>query len=535
MGMGTPPQQQMPSQPPAGMGVPPQQRPSQPPMGMGTPPQQQMPSQPPAEMGMSPQGGVYNGPQTNGMPMQQQQQVGVATAKKPMNKGVLIIGGLVLAGIILIVAIIMVISSLFSGAKDDANLGIWNAVEFNAMGVTLTPSEYGSEVALELKSGGNCTLVIDGDGYDAKWELEGTDFIVSDGSDEFVGTLANGELKLINLLNMGIDITFMKDGAPAPRPEPTPDTSTTSGGLPSTSSGNGSELTGYWNRSWYGIVSLYETDGKYEEFYYDTLDAYIVVNVNDNGVGQFSVYADDGMGEPFVAGDCTVQIGEEAGLYATSVNMGDTTLNADDWAFLPSSLEFEDKFEMETTITDEDGDLISFVIYMKPYGVSWQDEIDSEIYEFPEWHDYMMNTAEPLYASADATNISSNNTYEALGGYGYDSTGGTDSGAEELYSLDFTLINHSGANLTEIRLSEVSDPNFGENLLEPGETLPDGYSVEITFDSYAAAGTMYDMYTLDDDGDEYEYHDLELTVISTVTLHWERQADGSYTNYYVVE
>ncbi len=105
----------------------------------------------------------------------------------------------------------------------------------------------------------------------------------------------------------------------------------------------------------------------------------------------------------------------------------------------------------------------------------------------------------------------------------------------EMYSLDFTLVNHSGANLTEIRLSPVSDTSFGDNLLAKNQILEDGGSVDISFPLLAEAGTLYDMFTADDDGDTYQYSDLSLTEISVITLYWEKTADGDFTNYYVLD
>ncbi len=106
---------------------------------------------------------------------------------------------------------------------------------------------------------------------------------------------------------------------------------------------------------------------------------------------------------------------------------------------------------------------------------------------------------------------------------------------EEIYSIDFTLVNNSGADLVDIRVSASTESDFGTNILPGGAIVPDGNSIELTFDTGAPAGTTFDMFTADDDGDEYEYYGLELTKISMVTLYWEKEADGSFTNVYTVE
>ncbi len=103
---------------------------------------------------------------------------------------------------------------------------------------------------------------------------------------------------------------------------------------------------------------------------------------------------------------------------------------------------------------------------------------------------------------------------------------------EELYSLDFRLYNYSNAALTDIRISESSEDTFGDNILPDGYVLPDDGSVEITFDTLAPAGTLYDMYTNDEDGDEYHYYDIPLTAVTELSLYVEWYNDGTYNNLY---
>ncbi|MDL2252993.1 hypothetical protein LJC49_02840 [Ruminococcaceae bacterium OttesenSCG-928-I18] len=106
---------------------------------------------------------------------------------------------------------------------------------------------------------------------------------------------------------------------------------------------------------------------------------------------------------------------------------------------------------------------------------------------------------------------------------------------EETYSLDFTLYNFSNADLVDIRLSSSEETTFGENLLQPGYVLGNESYVDIVFDSTAPAGTTFDMYTLDSDGDEYEYYEIPLTQITDLYLYVEFYDDGTYNNYYEYE
>ncbi len=109
----------------------------------------------------------------------------------------------------------------------------------------------------------------------------------------------------------------------------------------------------------------------------------------------------------------------------------------------------------------------------------------------------------------------------------------TEEPAEEtLYSLDFTLYNFTRADLTEIRISESTETDFGDNLLPDGYVLLDNGGVEITFPTGAPAGTTFDLYTNDTDGDSYEYYGIPLTELTELYLEVEFYADGSYNNLF---
>ncbi len=123
-------------------------------------------------------------------------------------------------------------------------------------------------------------------------------------------------------------------------------------------------------------------------------------------------------------------------------------------------------------------------------------------------------------------------TLTACGGEETERTAIAPSVAEETYLLDFTLYNHSNAAITDIRISESTDESYGENLLEEGFVLPDGYYCEVPFNYTAPAGTLFDMYTNDEDGDSYHYMDIPLTEITELHLYVEWYADGTYNNTY---
>lgn len=67
-------------------------------------------------------------------------------------------------------------------------------------------------MTLELKGNGKCVLNVDGDSADGKWSYEDGVLAVSGGGIDCTGAIENGVLSLTNLMDMGIDLTFEKEG-----------------------------------------------------------------------------------------------------------------------------------------------------------------------------------------------------------------------------------------------------------------------------------------------------------------------------------
>ncbi len=128
---------------------------------------------------------------------------------------------------VIILVIVLIVNAISGGGSDDPNIGVWTADEITMMGITMSPTDlYADGISLELKSGNKCTLSLDGDNYNADYEIEGTTFTLIDGSDEFLGTIEGNVITIINMLNMGLDISFVKDGM---TPESSGDTQGTNG------------------------------------------------------------------------------------------------------------------------------------------------------------------------------------------------------------------------------------------------------------------------------------------------------------------
>lgn len=89
---------------------------------------------------------------------------------------------------------------------------------------------------------------------------------------------------------------------------------------------------------------------------------------------------------------------------------------------------------------------------------------------------------------------------------------------------DFTLVNATGVEIHNLHVSPHEKNSWGPDILGK-DTLPDGASAEIKFDADAAIND-WDVRVADSKGNSLEWHNLDLTEISKVTLHY---ADGKAT------
>lgn len=121
-----------------------------------------------------------------------------------------------LLAILLSLAMLLSLAACGGSVEEDPNAGMYLGTTAKALGMTMPMSDiYEGETWVELKSGGKGTIMLDGDDFPVKWALEGeTITITIDGVDS-VGTLADGVIT-VDLMNMGVEMTFLKEGVEAP-------------------------------------------------------------------------------------------------------------------------------------------------------------------------------------------------------------------------------------------------------------------------------------------------------------------------------
>ena len=125
-----------------------------------------------------------------------------------------------------IIAILLTIVMLLSlaacgGGEPDPNAGKYQGISAKALGMTMDMSEvYPGETWVELKSGGKGTVMLDGDDFPMKWTLEGDAITITIEDVDSVGKLADGVITM-DMMGMGLEMTFLKEGAQMPAPEVT--------------------------------------------------------------------------------------------------------------------------------------------------------------------------------------------------------------------------------------------------------------------------------------------------------------------------
>lgn len=316
----------------------------------------------------------------------------------------IIAGGVVLLAAL--IGIIVLVSSLLGkgGKVDenaDPNLGLYNATMAEMMGFEMGVEDlWANGFSIELMEKGKAKLNIDGTEGKAKWTLEDGAFNVKGGGLDCSGTLENGEMVLENVMDMGVTLTFAKDGAMIDAPA-------SPGELPGGDepgvSAPASAIEEQWDGMWFGCVRFMECTGKYANYDYMNMDAFINIDVDANGKGTMQVYMGQDAGIPAFA---TAEI--EAADYGIDTKSGKVLtfdMNTSSWMFRPTP-DYEDRYVVYDNIEDGDGDSFEYMVFMKKWGNSWQPEIDTDFEIVPDSAAYY----EECIAGGAAAPVISDNT-----------------------------------------------------------------------------------------------------------------------------
>lgn len=118
----------------------------------------------------------------------------------------------------LILTMCLMLSACAGGNADEAYVGKWVSVAGEAMGVTLTGDDI-SGFGLDLQSGGKAVLTVDGDSENVKWKNEGAVVTITVNGTDMTATVQNDTMVFDNMLDMGLKLTFAKEGTDAAKSE----------------------------------------------------------------------------------------------------------------------------------------------------------------------------------------------------------------------------------------------------------------------------------------------------------------------------
>ena len=121
----------------------------------------------------------------------------------------------------LALAMLLSLAACGGSAEEDPNAGKYLGTTAKAFGMVMPMTDiYEGETWLELKSGGRGTIMLDGDSFSMKWSLEGDTFTLTIDGEDSVGTLEDGVIT-VDLMDMGVEMTFVKEGMEPPAPKTT--------------------------------------------------------------------------------------------------------------------------------------------------------------------------------------------------------------------------------------------------------------------------------------------------------------------------
>ncbi len=289
-------------------------------------------------------------------------------AKSGKSKAPFIIGGAVLVFLLLIVLLIRGCTGAVKNAFDP-NLGVYNATTAEMFGIEMDVADvWEGGVSIELKAKDKCVFTIDGEQYNIKWTLDGSDIRIKGKGLDCEGTLNRGVLVLQDVMDMGVNLTFQKEGGFS-------DNMLDGNGMTGSDGEIGED--GYtaaqrkWNGAWYGSFQVVEQ--KNFDYLSDgaVYDALMVINLDTDNKGTFDLYVFNDYDAPAAAGECEAT---ETSLTATSVEMlGQDLDSVYNWMLLPRQ-DYTDQYCMGDTF-EQDEYYMEFMVFIKPWGASWDKEI----------------------------------------------------------------------------------------------------------------------------------------------------------------
>ena len=229
---------------------------------------------------------------------------------------------------------------------------------------------------VEFKSGGKCVMASGDEPLECTYKLDGNAIEIDLGDEEIMkGTITADTVTIEDKSDGNTMLLVFVKGAAAPVISQAP------------SGGNGATaVQKTWNGVWYGYMWLTEFYGAYEDSEDDFFDAFMEIDVDENGEGMMTVYM--GFEAEFYSFDeLSDFIYLEANIIADEHHFevtegeiyddyGDMSLDPADWWIGLSPLSDEFAVIMTDIFLDDDDDGFEFIFTFRPYGSLWEDQLD---------------------------------------------------------------------------------------------------------------------------------------------------------------
>lgn len=270
---------------------------------------------------------------------------------------------------------------------------------------------------LELKSGGKGKLEMDDESFSFKWELDDTDLLIIQQGDEYEGTLED-DIIVIDI--NGMEYTYILEGSDAEeeweeqqeeegtRPAaPVPDApvadapaATEAPAAPAEADPSSLE---YWAGDWYGwwvVSEVYEGDPDDVGQWWDCCAS---LEIDRYGNATMILWDEDGSRNDALAEiymDVSIVDGDVAEFCSTGGYFGGENVGYEQWNCRSDDDEYDQTFWISSTYNDGEGLHFDYNIYMRPWGVMWDDIEANEPGLLPGYYDWYQEVIAYGYESA---------------------------------------------------------------------------------------------------------------------------------------
>lgn len=126
--------------------------------------------------------------------------------KKPLNKKLLLFGGIGIAAILIVVLIVSLL-----GGKGDPHVGVWNGTKLEAQGMALDIKEVlGGGFVFDIQKNGKCALAIGPEKLNGTWEKNKDGILIKAGAFAFDCKVKGTTMVIENYADSGMTLTLEK-------------------------------------------------------------------------------------------------------------------------------------------------------------------------------------------------------------------------------------------------------------------------------------------------------------------------------------